>query len=145
MKKTIIFILCIVIIIVSIFWVKYINYQSEQNQIKEENLEYETYFNKQIQGIELTTVINRAVNNNEKNSVSKDEQGFYRKDDNHSIQIDIKIIDNDKDMIYKMETFYKGGMEKFIGYYGEIYFECTKIDYNSKGRVSYLVFEQKTT
>ena len=145
MKKTVIFILCIIITIVSIFWVKYINYKSEHNKIKEENLEYETYLNKQIPGRELTSAINRAVNNNEKNSVPKDEQGFYIENDDNSIKIDIKIIDNEQDTIYKMETFYNGGMEKFIGYYGDISFECTKIDYNSKGKVKYIIFEQKTS
>lgn len=145
MKKTVIFILCIVVMIVSVLWVKYINYQSEASYIKKENLEYETYLNQSIKGIELTTAINRAINNNEKNSVEKDKQGFYIADDNNSIQIDIKIIDQEEDTIYKMETFYNGGMEKFIQYYGDITFECTKIDYNSKGKVSYLIFEQKNT
>ncbi len=143
MKKTILFILCIVIIILSIFWVKYVNYQAEQRAIKEENLAYETYLNKEITGRELTTAINRAVNNNETHSITKDEQGFYIQNELNSIEIEIKIIDNDT--TYKMETIYNGGMETFIQYYSEIYFACTKIDYNDTGRVSYVVFEQKTT
>jgi len=143
MKKTIIFILCIIIIIISIFWTKYINYKSELNSIKKENLEYEIYLEKQIPGRELTTAINRAVNNNEKNYILKDEKGFYIENDTNSIKIEIKIIDNDT--TYKMETLYNGGMVNFIQYYGDIHFECTKIDYNSKGRVSYIVFEQKTS
>lgn len=143
MKKIIIFILCAVIIIISIFWMKYIDYKAEQSLIKEENLEYEVYLNREITGRELTTAINRAVNSNEKNFVSKDEQGFYIENDTNSIKIGIKIIDNDT--TYKMETLYNGGMVNFIQYYSEIYFECTKIDYNSKGRVSNILFAQKTT
>lgn len=143
MKKTVALILCIVVIIISIFCTKYIDYKSEISSIKKENLEYETYLNKQIIGNELTTVINRAVDSNEKNSVSKDEQGLYIENDINSVKIDIKIIDNNQ--IYKMETLYNGGMMNFIRYYGNIYFECTKIDYNSKGRVCYIVFEQKAS
>lgn len=143
MKKTILFILCIVIIILSIFWVKYVNYQAEQRAIEEENLAYETYLNKEITGRDLTTAINRAVNNNETHSIAKDEQGFYIQNELNSIEIEIKIIDNDT--TYKMETIYNGGMETFIQYYSEIYFACTKIAYNDTGRVSYVVFEQKTT
>lgn len=143
MKKTIIFILCVVIIIISIFWTKYINYKSEQSLIKKDNLEYETYLNKEITGRELTTTINRAIDSNEKNSIPKDEQGFYIENDINSIKIEIKIIDNDT--TYQMETLYNGGMVTFIQYYNEIYFECTNIDYNSKGRVNHIVFEQKTT
>ena len=142
MKKTIIFILCVVIVILSIFGTKYINYREQQSKIKKENLEYETYLNKEVSGRDLTTAINRAVDNNEKNKVSKDENGFYIANDVNSIEIEIKISDNDT--TYKMETLYNGGMETFILYYGDISFECTKIDYNKQGKVSYIVFEQKS-
>ena len=43
-----------------------------------------------------------------------------------------------------METLYDGGMLNFVDYYNSIYFECTKIEYNKLGKVSYLLFEQKT-
>ena len=97
---------------------------------------------KEIDGRELTTLINKAVDNNEKNSVSKDEQGFYIKNDTNSINIDIKILDNDT--TYKMESIYNGGMATFIQYYNSINFQCNKIDYNSLGKVNYMSFEQKT-
>ena len=35
MKKTIIFILCVVIIILAIFYSKYMNYKLKQNEIKQ--------------------------------------------------------------------------------------------------------------
>ena len=108
MKKTIIFILCVVIVILSIFGTKYINYREQQSKIKKENLEYETYLNKEVSGRDLTTAINRAVDNNEKNKVSKDENGLYIANDVNSIEIEIKISDNDT--TYKMETLYNGGM-----------------------------------
>lgn len=142
MKKTIIFIICVVIIILSVFGNKYLNYREEKSLIKKENLEYETYLNKEVSGRDLTTAINRAVNSNEKNKVSKDENGLYTNNDINSISIEIKISDNDQ--TYKMETLYNGGIVTFIQYYGDISFECKKIDYNSKGRVSYMLFEQKT-
>ena len=142
MKKTIIFILCVVIVILSIFGTKYINYREQQSKIKKENLEYETYLNKEVSGRDLTTAINRAVDNNEKNKVSKDENGLYIANDVNSIEVEIKISDNDT--TYKMETLYNGGMETFILYYGDISFKCTKIDYNKQGKVSYIVFEQKS-
>ena len=142
MKKITIFILCIVIVFLAIFSVKYINYKSEQSKIKEENLEYETYLNKQILGTELTTFINKATDYNEKNNVQKDENGFYIQNDTNSIEIEIKITDNET--LYKMETLYSGGMISFVQYYNSIYFECTKIEYNKSGKVSYLLFEQKS-
>ena len=110
-----IFIFCIVIVFLAIFSVKFINYKSEQSKIKEENLEYETYLNKQILGTELTTFINRATDYNEKNKVKKDENGFYIQNDTNSIEIEIKITDNET--LYKMETLYSGGMISFVHYY----------------------------
>ena len=142
MKKTIIFILCVVIIILAIFYSKYMNYKFKQNEIKENNLEYEIYLNKPIYGTELTTVINKAIDNNEKNKVAKDEKGFYIQNDLNSIKVEIKITDNDT--TYQMETLYGGGMISFINYYNSIYYECTKIEYNTQGKVNYMLFEQKT-
>ncbi len=142
MKKILIFIVSIVIITISAIGVKYINYKSEQAKIKENNLEYEIYLNKQILGTELTTFINKAVDNNKKHNVSKDEQGFYIQNDTNSVEIEIKITDDDNK--YKMETLYGGGMVNFVQYYNSIYFECTKIEYNKLGKVCYVLFEQKS-
>ena len=140
MKKIIAIILCLVIVIMSILIGKYYNYKQEYNKIKEENLEYEYYLEKEIYGTEVVTVINKAVNNNQINKIEKDSDGFYVPNDINSVKIDIKIIDND--MTYKMETLYNGGMTNFVQYYNTILFKCSKIEYNSKGRVSYLLFEQ---
>lgn len=143
MKKIIIIIIGIVIIILSIFGNKYLNYKDEKRKINENNLEYEMYLNKDISGRDLTTVINKAVDNNEKNKVSKDENGFYIQNENNAVIIEIKISDNDT--TYKMETLYSGGMVAFIQYYGDISFECTKIEYDKMGKVNFMVFEQKTS
>ena len=142
MKKLIVLIICIILIILSVFTVKYINYRAEKNKIKQENLEYETFLNKEILGTELTTFINKATDNNKKNSVPIDENGFYIQNDIDSIEIEIKITDNDT--TYKMETLYNGGMVTFVQYYNSIIFECTKIEYNKLGKVSYVLFEQKS-
>lgn len=142
MKKTIIFIICIIIVVITLFWTKYINFKAEKAKIKEANLEYEVYLNKQIKGRELTTAVNRAVNNNETNNIKKDDNGFYESNDINSVKIEIAIIDNNT--TYQMETLYNGGMTTFLQYYSDISFECKKIDYNSQGKVSYLLFEQIT-
>ena len=142
MNKTFIFIVCILIIILSIFGMKYLDYKDENAKIKQENLEYEVYLNKEVSGRDLTTAINRAINNNEQNLVSKDENGFYIENEVNSVIIKIKMIDIDKE--YKMETLYNGGMANFLTYYNDINFECTSIQYNKSGKVKYVVFEQKT-
>lgn len=112
MKKIVIVIVCIIVVILAIFYAKYLDYKQIKAEIKEYNLEYEEYLNRQVDGRELTTLINKAVDNNEKNSVAKDENGFYIENPTNSVQIDIQMTDTDT--IFKMETIYNGGMEKFI-------------------------------
>lgn len=141
MKKNFIFMLCIIGIIIAILSVKYLSYKAEYGEIKRRNFEYEKYLNKEVLGTELTTIINKAVDNNEKNSVAKDEQGFYVTNDINSVKIQIQILDNET--MYDMETLYNGGMEMFVQNYNSINFECTKIEYNKAGKVSYILFKQK--
>ena len=107
-------------------------------------MKFENYLNKEIYGSDLSTIINRAVDNNEKNLVQKDNKGVYLNNDNNSINIDVKMIDNES--TYKMEKFYRKGMQNFINYYSNIKFKCTKIEYhhNTK-KVKYMLFEQITS
>lgn len=95
----------------------------------------------EIYGAELTTIINKAVDNNETNEIEKDKKGNYIANDTNSIQIDIYMTDNETN--YKMETLYNGGMDKFVRFYGEIKFKCTKLEYhNQTGKVKKMIFEQ---
>ena len=142
MKKTLALILIFIIIIMCFFFSKYLNYKEQQKRIKIENLEFETCLNKEIFGTEMISFINNAIDKNEKNKVPKNENGFYIQNDYNSIQIEIKIIDNNT--IYRMETLYNGGMINFAQNYNSIYFECTKINYNKFGKVNYMFFEQRT-
>lgn len=142
MKKIALFFLIIVIIIVGMSYM-YLNYKAEINNAKKDNMQYESYYNKEILGTELTTIINKAIDNNEIKEIQKDENGIYINNDKNSINIDIKIIDNDK--TYNMETLFVGGMYNFVKFYGQIKFKGTKIEYHkSTNKVKYLLFEQIT-
>lgn len=142
MKKIALFFLIIIIIIVGVSYI-YLNYKASYNNAKRENMQFESYYNKEIYGTELTTIINKAIDSNDNNEISKDEKGKYIDNKNNSINIDIKIIDNDK--TYQMETLYNGGMDKFIQYYSQIEFKCTKIEHHKyTNRVKYMLFEQMT-
>lgn len=145
MKKTFIIILTTLIIVMAILYAKYISYKSNLSEIKQNNQVYEYYLNKEVYANELATLINKAVDNNEKNKIPKDENGFYIEGQENSIKIQITTIDLDKDTTYNMESFYNSGLEKFYMLYREILFECTKIEYDSKGKVNYMLFVQRTT
>lgn len=142
MKKLAIFFLIIISIIAGISYL-YLNYKANYHAVKRENAPFESYNNQEINGTELTTIINKAVDNNKKNKIEKDKKGKYIENDNNSIKIEIQILDNEK--TYDMETLYNGGMDKFVQFYGQIKFKCTKVEYHkTTNRIRYLLFEQVT-
>ena len=142
MKKLAVFFLIIIIIVVGISYL-YMNYKANYFNIKKANKQFEDYYEKEIYGADIATIINKAIDNNEKNEVQKDNKGRYIDNKKDSIKIDIKMLDNDK--IYTMEVFYSGGMDKFVQYYNQIQFKCTKIEYHeSTNRVKYMLLEQIT-
>ena len=143
MKKIAIFFIIIILIICTIF-AMYISYKANYNISKKSNLSFEKYLNEEVYGSELATVINRAVDRNEKNEVEKNNKGIYQNNDTNSINIEIKMLDDDT--IYQMETFYRGGIQNFINYYNNIKFKCVDIKYHSStNQVKYMLFEQTTT
>lgn len=142
MKKLAIFFLIIIIIIVGMSYL-YLNYKANYYEAKKENQQFESYDKQVIYGAELTTIINRAVDNNEINEVPKDNKGKYINNETNSIKIEIQMLDNQK--TYEMETLYQGGMDKFVQYYNQIQFKCTKIEYHkTTNKVKYMLFEQIT-
>lgn len=139
--KRIIILLSIVIIVIVLVAVNYINYKTDYKNIQKYNLEFEENYQKEIYGIDLTTIINKVINNNEKNNVEIGQYKKYEDNGTNSINIDIKMLDIDE--VYSMETFYRGGIEQFVQHYGNIKFKCTQIKYHKQtGKVSYLYFEQ---
>lgn len=142
MKKLAIFFLMIVIAIVGISYM-YLQYKANYYTAQRENKQFESYNGQEIYGTELTTIINKAIDNNQNNEVQKDKKGKFINNDNNSIKIDIKMLDNEK--TYAMETLYNSGMDKFIQYYSEIKFKCTKLEYHkATNKVKYMLFEQIT-
>ncbi|MCI8655122.1 MAG: hypothetical protein HFJ48_04540 [Clostridia bacterium] len=139
--KKILILFIIVIILIATIWINYIEYKTEYNNVQKENLEFEKYYQKELYGIDLTTIINKAIDSNTRNKVGKSETNQFVENEENSIKIDIKIIDADK--TYKMEDFYNGGISRFVQYYGTIKFKCTKKEYHNKTkRIKYLYFEQ---
>ena len=142
MKKLTIFFLIIIIIIVGISYL-YLNYKSNYYNLKKNNKQFEVYYDKEVYGAEIATIINKAIDNNEKNEVQKDENELYMQNNENSINIEIYITDNET--TYKMEKIYNNQINRFVENYGNIKFKCTKIEYhNTTKKVSDLFFKQIT-
>ncbi len=143
MKKFVVFLVIVVAIVCAIAYM-YLNFIANRNTAITENMPYETYLNREIFGSDLASVINRAINDNNKNNLEKDEKGLYIANDTNSIKIQVKITDNDT--TYDMETFYNSGMDNFIKYYNQIKFKCTNVEYHeTTNKIKYMLFEQITS
>lgn len=141
MKKVFIF-LAIVVIIVALVGYKYISYKNECNNIQKENADFDKYKDQDVYGLEIASMMNKAIDKNTKNKIEKDDQGNFIQNDKNSIEIEIYMTDNET--TYKMETIYNAGTEQFAQYYGNIKFKCSKIEYHKKtGRIKYILFEQQ--
>lgn len=140
MKKIVLFFAMIIIVVCGISYT-FLNYKANYNTSKKANLEFENYLNVEVSGTDLVTVMNRAIDSNERNEVEKNNKGIYQNNEKDSINIEVKITDNDT--LYQMETFNKNGMQNFLSYYGSVKFKCTSIEYhNTTKKVKYMLFEQ---
>ena len=147
MKKNLIILISILLIICAFVVYFVINYRNMQMQAQINNKEYNTYKEKTIVGTTLVSIINKTVDNNEKNNIEKDNSNVYIENEDNSIKIYIYFLDEDGKRIetpYTMEQIYNKGSDSFIKLYGTSNFTCTNIDYHSKtGKVKSLTFEQK--
>ena len=91
MKKTFMVLLLAFCIVVLIIVVNFNSYQKNMRQVLNFNKQYEEYNKEEVPGVDITTLINKAISNNEKYQISKDENGLYVDDGKYSIKIYITI------------------------------------------------------
>ena len=139
MKKTVLLIAIPILVAVLYIMNLLITTNNQNRMIKKFNLQYEYYLNKTIYGTDLATVINKAVNENEKNNVKKDEKNFYIENNENSIKINVIIEGN----TYSMEKIYYKDITRFVENFNIAKFKCINIGYHEKtGRVKELTFEE---
>lgn len=140
MKKILLTICTIFLIIMLVLFWNFRQVQAHSRSLKKFNAEYEFYNKEDLCGIDVTTVINKATDNNEKYEVKKDENGYYIPNEENSINIYVKLINNNQ--TYPMERIKEIGLESFVEFFGEVDFRCTKIEYHKNtGKVSSMTFE----
>ena len=141
MRHSLLLILAAIFIIICIVCLNIINIQNEKKQLAKENEIYEQYLNKEIIGTEVATIINKAIDQNERNEIPKDGKGHYIENEENSIKIDFKMITVNK--TYPMEAFYNNEIEGFVANFKTVKFKCTDIQYHkNSGKVSKLIFEE---
>ena len=141
MKDYIILILAMVFIMICLQFINVKNTNNKNSNVPSQNSYYENYLDKEITGAELSTVITKAIEQNENNGVNKDSKEHYINNNTNSVQIDLKMRTVNK--TYSMEAINKGGISNFIQNFGTVNFKCIKIDYHkNSGNVSKLTFAE---
>lgn len=142
MKKQFIIILIILLIILAISGYYVYNVRRLDSLAQKNNKQYDSYYEKEILGNTLMSIINKTIDINEKNNISKQEDSIYYEDNKtNSIQITVKFLESDK--IVRMEDIAEKQSENFIRYFASATFKCTKIEYHEKTKcIKSLHFEQ---
>lgn len=132
MKNKIIIIVIIFSIILSVSAYMVYNYRKSVISSQKVNESYKAYYDTEILGTELISVINKTVDFNEQNGIQKDENGMYIENDNNSIKIYISFKYEDDYQTVEMEKISNNGTDNFRKVYSTASFKCTEISYHDK-------------
>lgn len=141
MKKLLLILLLLFTIIIFSIYGLLTNGKMQKNTLNNYNKEYEQYLNRNINGTELATLINKVININEKNNIEKNKNNYYIENGKDSIKIDIELLLTEK--VYPMEEIYNKDTAEFVKYFSLENFRCTNIEYHIEtGKVSKMLFKQ---
>lgn len=134
MRKSLLILISILIIIVSIAIVINNNTQNNEKQLIQFNNKFSEYLENSFLGTDVATLIGKAVDNNEKNNILKNDKGLYILDNEYSIKVYVKFLDNDT--LYDMEKIDDVGISQFVSNFNTSKFECIKVNYHNNKRIS---------
>ena len=129
-KFLLIIILFIVILAIAVYGI-YL-YRSKTIESQKINNEYKSYYNVQIIGNELLSIINKTQDIDEQYGIQKDQEGMYIENATNSIKIYVKFKYKDDYRVLEMEKIINGGIENFAKAYSTADFVCTEINYHEK-------------
>lgn len=138
-KQTIIILILLIAIFLVVAFAVVQNIQKER-KLENYNHQYEQYQDKLIYGTDVASLINQAVNSNEKNNVEKDENGYYIQNNSNSVKIFVKLQEEGEN--FPMERIFKIGITEFVKNFNIETFKCTQINYHEQThKVSEIYFE----
>ena len=144
MKKFFITLLIVLVVFVAPLMMFISNYKQKQGEITKFNIQFEECKEGKINGIDVASLINASVDNNERYEIEKNEEGIYIDDDFYCVRIEVmmkSVSDNTQIITYAMEDIYSLGIDRFVKNFNLLEFECQDISYNSVGRVSKIIFK----
>ena len=140
MKKTLIIMLILFVAILAAMSITVVDLQQTGKQVKQFNQIFEEYKDKSLLGSEVASLINKAIDNNEKNQISKNDKGIYQEDGKYSVQIFVKLEKEGE--YFTMERINALKITEFVKNFSLQDFKCTGIEYHKETkRVSKVYFE----
>lgn len=140
MKKQTILILIAILVIVLVVAFAVAQNVNEEKELSRYNEQYNKYLDKEVLGTEVASLINKAMDTNEKNNIDKDEKQYYIQNSTNSIKIYVKLEPEGED--FPMERIVNLGMTEFVKNFNLEDFTCTKVNYHKEtGKVSEIYFE----
>ena len=140
MKKNLIIMLILFVIILGAATIWIVDLQQTEKQVLQFNKTFEDYKDKISLGSEVATLINKAIDNNEKKQINKNNKGIYQDDGKYSVQVFVKL-EKDGDL-FSMERINALKITEFVKNFSLQDFKCTGIEYHKETkRVSKIYFE----
>ena len=140
MEKNLIIMLILFVIILGAATIWIVDLQQTEKQVLQFNKTFEDYKDKISLGSEVATLINKAIDNNEKNQINKNDKGIYQDDGKYSVQVFIRL-EKDGDL-FSMERINALKITEFVKNFSLQDFKCTGIEYHKETkRVSKIYFE----
>ncbi len=148
MKKVFFSIILVVILILVFITVAISQKNAESNSLKSFNSEYEQYLGQTLYGTDILTIINKAIDNNEKYAIEKDNEGYYLENEENVVKVELTLLSldeegNTKEVTHQMERLNQIGLDKFIMSFNLTEFKCTNIEYTDSGRVHTIYLKQQ--
>ena len=140
MEKNLIIMLILFVIILGAATIWIVDLQQTEKQVLQFNKTFEDYKDKISLGSEVATLINKAIDNNEKEQINKNDKGIYQDDGKYSVQVFIRL-EKDGDL-FSMERINALKITEFVKNFSLQDFKCTGIEYHKETkRVSKIYFE----
>ena len=145
MKKILIMILVCVITIVTICFAWYTEYSKHKYEVTKINNEFLAYEKSIVKINTIVSLMNKAIDLNNKNKIPKDENNIYEENDKNSIKVYLKVKSSDSTMEMEKLILYKNaGVEKVEYAFSDLIFEVSDVQYHQKtGQVKSITFQEK--
>ena len=115
------------------------------NAVRQDKREFLAYEKSIVKINTIVSLMNKAIDLNNKNKIPKDENNIYEENDKNSIKVYLKVKSSDSTMeMEKLMLDKNAGVEKVEYAFSDLIFEVSDVQYHQKtGQVKSITFQEK--